>query len=123
MTILRNTQETLVLIVTEEDEYWARRTGIKNPLLLALLRSTGTLWSLFSDGLVLEAIAPYRACRFPRTASFKTCESENDIRGTWRLELVSTREQEGYSLQQSRVPLHPLAEAARVTEDSSLQAA
>ncbi|HEX8466033.1 MAG TPA: hypothetical protein VF627_15575 [Abditibacterium sp.] len=122
MSSFSDNKETLLLSVTEDDEYWAQRTGLKNPLLLALLRSTGTLWSLFPDGLVLEAIAPYRACRFPRAASFKTLDSGSDIRGTWRLELVPTRKQEGYSLQQSRVPLHPLAEAAR-EEAPALQAA
>ena len=122
MTSISTNKETLMLSVTEHDEYWAQRSGLKNPLLLALLRSTGTLWSLFPDGLVLEAIAPYRACRFPRAASSKTCEFGSDIRGIWRLELVPTKQQEGYSLQQSRVPLYALSEAAR-EESSVLQAA
>ena len=122
MEIVADVKETLVLSVTEHDEYWAQRTGLKNPLLLALLRSTGTLWSLFPDGLVLEAIAPYRACRFPRAASFKTWHSGTNIRGTWRLELVPTREQDGYSLQQSRVPLQPVEEATHSSEFSGSQA-
>lgn len=123
MTTATDTKETLVLSVTEQDEYWAKRTGVKLPLMMALLRSTKTLWSLYPDGLVLESIPPYRACRFPHAACFKREEHPANVLGTWHVELVPTREQEGYSLLQSRVPLQPVREASMSGETYEERAA
>lgn len=60
--------ETVTLRITEHELYWAVRTRINRPILLALQNSTGTLWRLDDDGFAAEIMPPYRACILPQEA-------------------------------------------------------
>lgn len=101
----KGTALRLKLCVTSQDHYWSERSGLRNPILCALQRETRTLWRIYEDGFALEAMPPYRACQLPPEAVEEwrrwlvTGEMEAP---EWEIELVDTKEQDGYSLIQRR---------------------
>lgn len=54
--------QNLRLCVTESDISSAEKLKIRNPILFALQCVTGTLWRVQSEGVLQEAMAPYRVC-------------------------------------------------------------
>lgn len=52
--------ELLRVMVTASDIQAAESSGLDNPILIALQRQTGSVWSLSDIGLALEVTAPFR---------------------------------------------------------------
>ncbi len=97
--------EKMTLLITPEAIHKSERFGLRNPILCALQNTTGTLWRVYDDGMVLEVMTPYRACSLPDEAM----ERWREYRATGimkpfsvTLEFRHAEERDGYSLGQKR---------------------
>lgn len=73
--------ERLKLTTTKEDINKSIRFKVCNPILYALQRTTGTLWRMYDDGLLVEVMEPFRAYQLPLEAlkQYEAFEAGADI--------------------------------------------
>ena len=73
--------QELRLQITAADIEGARQYGLTNPILYALVQTTGTLWRMSECGVVLEVTPPYRVFLLPPEAlSYRSVESANRLK-------------------------------------------
>lgn len=97
--------EQMALRLTEEDIRRAAQYKVPNPILYVLQRATGTLWRFYDDGLLLEVMAPFRACQLEKEVLtlYRTFENGGEMLPFHcQLEVQQTSMQPGYSLRQKR---------------------
>lgn len=100
-----NEVQPVRLCVTAYDFHCSDQSGIRNPILCALQRETGTLWRMYDDGFALEAMPPFRACQLPvaTIAEWRRWLITGEMEcAEWDVELIDTHEKDGYSLIQRR---------------------